>query len=110
MGFGKLTKVKIGDIKFPKRLNWSEKQLKMSEEIIYNYDINIGEITISKDYKIIDGNHRVYILRKEYGEDHEILVRQISLNRSSYYVTLVLFSPILIPIGFLVWILTKKEN
>jgi len=109
MEFGKLVKVKIGEINLPKRLKWNDRQTKMSEEIIRNYDVNIGEIIISKDYKIIDGNHRAHILSKEYGEDHEITVRQISLNRSSYYTILIMFSPILIPMGFLVWILTKKE-
>jgi hypothetical protein len=109
MEFGKLVKVKIGEINLPKRLKWNDRQTKMSEEIIRNYDINIGEIIISKDYKIIDGNHRTHILFKEYGKDHEIMVRQISLNRSSYYIILIMFSPILIPMGFLVWILTKKE-
>lgn len=109
MGFGKLVKVKIGEIILPKRLNWNERQLKMSEEIIHNYNPNIGEIIISKDYKIIDGNHRFDILWKEYGEEHEITVRQIYLNRSSYYILLLMFSPILVPIGGLVWILTKKE-
>jgi hypothetical protein len=109
MGFGKLVKIKIGEIIPPKKINWNERQLKMSEEIIRNYNTNIGEIIISKDYKIIDGNHRFDILLKEYGEKHEITVRQISLNRSSYYILLLMFSPILIPAGFLAWILTKKE-
>jgi hypothetical protein len=109
MEFGKLVKVKIGEINPPKRINWNERQLKMSEEIIRNYNTNVGEIIISNDYKIIDGNHRFYILQKEYGDDHKIDVRQISLNRSSYYITLIMFSPILIPFGLLVWILTKKE-
>lgn len=109
MGFGKLIKVKLSKIIPPKKLNWNERQSKMSEEIIHNYDVNVGEIIISKDYRIIDGNHRFYILHEKYGEDHEITVRQISLTRLSYYITLIMFSPILIPVGFLVWILTKKE-
>lgn len=110
MGFGKLVKVKIGEIILPKRLNWNKRQLKMSKEIIHNYDTNIGEIMISKDYKIIDGNHRFDILWRTYGEEHEITVRQISLNRLSYYIILLMFSPILVPIGGLVWILSKKRN
>ena len=56
MEFGKLVKVKIGEINPPKRINWNERQLKMSEEIIRNYNTNVGEIIISNDYKIIDGN------------------------------------------------------
>jgi hypothetical protein len=110
MGFGKLVKVKIGEIILPKRIKWNERQKKMTKEIIRNYNTNIGEIIISKDYKIIDGNHRFNILWKEYGEEHEITVRQISLTRLSYYIILLMFSPILVPMGVLVWILTKKRN
>jgi hypothetical protein len=112
MNIGKLIKVKVGDIKAPECITWSEEQLEMVDNIVHNYDSNIGVIRISKDYKVIDGNHRLCILWEEYGDEYEIDVKQLPITRTLHHVLLLIFLPILLPIGIITMILKqiKKKN
>lgn len=57
-------------------LQWSDEQKKMREEIIegkYKEGLNT-HIQITRDNIVIDGNHRVCILKEKYGDNYEILV------------------------------------
>ena len=75
-------------------------------EKIYNdikkngFDYNVSKISISIDNHIIDGHHRVAILKKIYGDDYTIKVRRIPIYKFVYlsFMNLVVFllSPILI--------------
>lgn len=71
----KLTLVRIGDIKLPKKVRWTQAQLDLRDEIINNYDPSIGVIKVSRDLRILDGNHRTTILKEAYGDDYKVLVR-----------------------------------
>jgi hypothetical protein len=98
---GKTITVKVGEIQIPECITWTEQHIEIIDEIIDNYDVNIGAIKITKDYQLIDGNHRVCILWEKYGDDHEIIVKQIPINRRPFYTILVLLLPILMPIGLI---------
>jgi hypothetical protein len=82
----------------------------MIDSIIKNYDVNISAIIISKDFKLIDGSHRLCILWEEYGDEHEISVRQVPISRWLYYIILFTFLPILFPVGIVFRILEQKKN
>lgn len=89
--------VKLKDLKArqERKLEWSKKQLKMVESVIESYDTNKGIIKVSKYNEVLDGNHRYWILKNHYGEDHEILVRQRRFSRRFYIlISLLLFIPI----------------
>lgn len=110
MKLGKLIKVKVGDVKAPECIVWTPDQLDMIDGVIKNYDINISVIRVSKDLKLIDGSHRLCILWEEYGDEHEITVRQVPISRWLYYTILFTFLPILFPVAIVLRILEQKKN
>jgi hypothetical protein len=110
MEIGKLIKVKVGDIKAPECIVWTTDNLDMVDEIIKNYDVNISDIKISKDFKLIDGGHRLCILWEEYGDKHEIMVRQVPISQWLFYTILFTFLPILFPVGIVLRVLKQKKN
>tara|TARA_Y100000592_G_C5393444_1_gene279398 strand:+ start:241 stop:876 length:636 start_codon:yes stop_codon:yes gene_type:complete len=59
-------------------LNWDKKQLKLKKVINnggYKEGLNTF-VTITKDNLILDGNHRVSLLKEKYGDDYKILVKK----------------------------------
>ena len=80
-------------------------------EKIYNdikkngFDYKVSKISVLIDNHIINGHHRVEILKKIYGDEYEIKVRRIPVNRFVYlsFMNLVvfLFLPILILLFFI---------
>ncbi len=99
--------IKLKELKAVNGLDWTNEQLDMKEEIISNYDPKKGIIKISKDNKILDGNHRYFILIRHYGGEYEIEVDKKRFNRSFYLIRFwVLF---LLTFPFLIiWKLVKK--
>ena len=95
--FQKFTKVKLSEIEKPKNLSWNKKQLRLKKELISKPLKH--PLIISKDMKLLDGNHRYEILLNNFGEEHEIVVRKISITKRVYNLLVILFSPILIPVG-----------
>lgn len=78
--------VKLKDIQPRTRIVWKKEHVDMAKDVIEDYNPNKGIITISKDYKVLDGNHRHQILCNHYGENHEIEVKQKRFNRSFYVI------------------------
>lgn len=85
----------------------------MTGDVINNYDTKKGIIKISKDNKILDGNHRYDILMNHYGCDHEVEVKQMFFNRSFYvaraWLAALLTAPIFIPYAIIYNLINKKE-
>lgn len=100
-------RIKLKDIVVPNCVFWDESYLEIKEEIVTNYGKNKNYISIDKNNKIIDGNHRFCILYEEYGEEHEIFVKKISISKRLYYTIILLLSPILTPIGFVIGSINK---
>ena len=60
------------------RLNWDDEQLKLKKVINdggYKDGLN-SFITITKDNILLDGNHRVSLLKEKYGNDYYIVVKK----------------------------------
>jgi len=110
MNFGKIINVKIGDIQGPECITWSDEQIDMIEDVVLNYNSEKGLINISKDFKIIDGNHRLCILWEEYGDDYEIEVKQIPLSGNLYLTLLVVLLPIILPFGLIITTIKYIKN
>lgn len=91
----KIIKVKLREIK-PTNPNvgW-ESGDDLLTKVINNYDVNLG-IIISTDMKIIDGNHRYYLMVEVYGLDYEIKVRQTKYHSLIWYLFILLFSPVIL--------------
>jgi hypothetical protein len=64
-------------------------------KVINNYDVNVG-IIISTDMKILDGNHRYYLMVEVYGLDYEIKVRQTKYHSLIWYLFILLSSPLIL--------------
>jgi hypothetical protein len=77
-------RVKLKDLTPNKRIDWSEEQLAMKEEIVDNYNPRIKTILISSDYGVCDGNHRYSILLEYYGGDHKIIVKKGRFSKLTY--------------------------
>jgi len=95
--FQKFIKFKLSEIEKPRNLSWSKRQLRLEKELLskpLKYPL-----IISKDMKLLDGNHRYQSLLNNFGEEYEIVVRKISITKRVYNLLVFLFSPILIPVG-----------
>lgn len=94
-------KIKLGDLVSVRKIKWTTEQVEMTSDVINNYDTKKGIIKISKDNKILDGNHRYEILMNHYGCEHEIEVKQMFFNRRFYvaraWLAALLTLPIFIP-------------
>lgn len=95
--FQKFIKLKLSDIEKPHNLSWNKKQLRLEKELVSKPFKQ--PLIISKDMKLLDGNHRYEILLKKFGGDYEIVVRKIFITKRLYTFLVFLFSPLLIPIG-----------
>lgn len=80
----KIETVKLGDIFPRKHIVWDKSHVDMTDDVVENYDINKGVITVSSDNKVLDGNHRYEILANRYGCDHEIQIDRKPYKRYVY--------------------------
>jgi len=97
----KRTRIKLKELKPRKKIEWTDKQRAMTNDVISFYDTDKGIITVSKYNEILDGNHRYLILINHFGGEHEIEVRQKPFAKwiyliQSFTVMLVLL-PVLLP-------------
>jgi hypothetical protein len=105
--FGKLVTVKLKDLDPRKNITWENEQLEMKDEIISNYDIKKGIISVTNDLYIIDGNHRYCILLNHFGGEHEIQVKQKPIGKVFYNILLFLLVLTLLPVILLILIFKK---
>ena len=103
-------KIKLKDIVEPNCVVWTESDVEITEEIITNYGKNNNYIFVDKNNKIIDGNHRFCILYEEYGEDYEIFVKRLLIPKKIFYTIVLILSPILTPIGFVIGSINKIKH
>jgi hypothetical protein len=99
-----MVKVSLGDLKpmFKNEVyNWgSNEKKKLYVSIVTNGFItkrNGDNIKITKDLHIIDGNHRLEILKRIHSDDYQIMVEEWPIKRVYYLIVLtfllVIFSP-----------------
>jgi hypothetical protein len=107
-------KIKLGDLVSVRKIKWTKEQIEMTSDVINNYDTKKGIIKISKDNKILDGNHRYEILMNHYGCEHEVEVKQMSFNRRFYvaraWLAVLLTAPIFIPYAIIYNIIKNRTN
>jgi len=102
--------IKLKDIQFPYCIDWYEHHVLMSKEIINNEGRLKKPIVISKDYKIIDGNHRYCVLLEEFGEEFDTEVIKIPINKKIYDVILHILIPLLFIFGLILAVTKKKDE
>lgn len=74
------------------------------------YDVNKGYVKITSDNYIIDGNHRVKILKTISGGNFEIEVIKTFYNHKVYTSVVVFFSCLLLPFILMVKLLKKNKH
>ncbi len=107
MLISKYTRVKLKDLTPNKRIDWSEEQLAMKDEIVDNYDPRIKPILISSDDGVCDGNHRYSILLEHYGGEHTIIVKKGRFSKRAYTIFSVVFISILALIGLPFYLIAR---
>lgn len=94
-----LTKLKLKDIKPSiKKIRWGKRHVGLKEKIINHYN---GSIIVSSDNKILDGNHRYYILLEKFGPEHEINVEVAGYTLTTWLLLMIVFSPLIIGVMLL---------
>lgn len=106
--FWKIIKIKLKDLICDKNTKWSEKQLQMQKSISNCFDDKISKIIISKDNKVIDGNHRYKILLNKFGGEYEINVFKLNIESKTYYFFSLLLFPLTLIIGYLLLVMIPK--
>lgn len=85
----------------------------MTGNIVNFYDTSKGIISVSKDNKILDGNHRYTILINHYGGEYEIEVIKRPFGRWFYLTRTFLVVLILLPIFItyvIIYTIKEKRN
>jgi len=100
-------RVKLKDLTPNKRIDWSEEQLAMKEEIVDNYDPRIKAILISNDNGVCDGNHRYSILLEHYGGGHIIIVKRARFSKRAYVIFTIVFTSIIAFIGLPFYLIAR---
>lgn len=98
------TKIKIGELKPTKKTDFS-----VGNEYLINdiknkgYDNDKSKILVDSHLKIIDGHHRAELIKKNYGEDKEVIVNKIGFPNFLFWIVfyvVFLLSPIFILLSF----------
>ncbi len=63
---------------------------------------NKGEILVDRNNKIIDGHHRVFLLKKYYGDDYTITIEKLLVPKLIYFISVFSIAYTLIGISFLI--------
>ena len=100
-------RVKLKDLTPNERIDWSEEQLAMTDEIVDNYDPRIKPILISSDNGVCDGNHRYSILLEHYGGDHIIIVKRGRFSKLTYVIFTIVFTSIIAFIGLPFYLIVR---
>lgn len=105
--FKKLRRVKLKELKPVRKIKWTQKQIDMTYSVENHFDYRKSIITISSDYKVLDGNHRYTILNKKYGGEYTIIVKKVKFPKIIYNFTVIIFLPLFFVVG--ICILTYRK-
>jgi len=78
---------KVGDLILTKEPKFDDTKIKLVEDMSTGkFDFKRKNILVDKNYKIIDGNHRVFLIKQYYGENYEIKIKKVIVNKVLYFV------------------------
>ena len=90
-------KIKVGNLKFTKTPEFDESKTELTDDLSNKkFDEKKGRILVDRKNKIMDGNHRVFLLKKHYGDDYIVTVEKLLVHKIIYYTIMFSLAHILI--------------
>jgi len=79
-------KIKVGNLKFTKNTEFDESKKELINDLSNKkFDEKKGRILVDRKNKIMDGHHRVHLLKEHYGDDHIVTVKKLLVHKIIYY-------------------------
>jgi hypothetical protein len=105
-------KIRVGDLKFTKKTKFDESKTELVDDLSNKkFDEKKGRILVDRKNKIMDGNHRVSLLKEHYGDDHIVPVEKLLVHKITYYVIIFSLTHILMDLISIIegiWHIPKK--
>ena len=105
-------KIKVGNLKFTKKTEFDESKTELVDDLSNKkFDEKKGRILVDRKNKIMDGHHRVHLLKEHYGDDHIVTVEKLLVHKITYYAIIFSFAHILMDLMSIIegtWYIPKK--
>jgi hypothetical protein len=105
-------KIKVGNLKFTKKTEFDESKTELVDDLSNKkFDETKGRILVDRKNKIMDGHHRVHLLKEHYGDDHIVTVEKLLVHKITYYAIVFSLAHILMDLMTIIegiWYMPKK--
>ncbi len=105
-------KIKVGNLKFTKNTEFDESKKELINDLSNKkFDETKGRILVDRKNKIMDGHHRVHLLKEHYGDDHIVTVEKLLVHKITYYAIVFSLAHILMDLMTIIegiWYMPKK--
>jgi hypothetical protein len=96
-------KIMVGKLIPTKEIEFDDSKNELTIDISSKkFSENKGEILVDRNNKIIDGHHRVFLLKKYYGDDYTITIEKLLVPKLIYFISVFSIAYTLIGISFLI--------
>jgi hypothetical protein len=96
-------KIMVGKLIPTKEIEFDDSKNELTIDISSKkFSENKGEILVDRNNKIIDGHHRVFLLKKYYGDEYIITIEKLLVPKLIYFISVFSIAYTLIGISFLI--------
>jgi len=96
-------KIMVGKLIPTKEIEFDDSKNELTIDISSKkFSENKGEILVDRNNKIIDGHHRVFLLKKYYGDEYIITIEKLLVPKLIYFISVFSLAYTLIGISFLI--------
>lgn len=96
-------KIMVGKLIPTKEIEFDDSKNELTIDISSKkFSNNKGEILVDRNNKIIDGHHRVFLLKKHYGDEYIITIERLLVPKLIYYISVFSLAYFFIGISFFI--------
>lgn len=96
-------KIMVGKLIPTKEIEFDDSKNELTIDISSKkFSNNKGEILVDRNNKIIDGHHRVFLLKKHYGDEYIITIEKLLVPKLIYYISVFSLAYFFIGISFFI--------
>lgn len=96
-------KIMVGKLIPTKDIEFDDSKNELTIDISSKkFSENKGEILVDRNNKIIDGHHRVFLLKKYYGDEYIITIEKLLVPKLIYFISVFSLAYTLTGISFLI--------
>lgn len=96
-------KIMVGKLIPTKEIEFDDSKDELTIDISSKkFSDNKGEILVDRNNKIIDGHHRVFLLKKYYGDEYIITIEKLLVPKLIYYISVFSLAYFFIGISFFI--------